>query len=151
MLHTGLHTGRPDRAPQTGPRPQEDGIDTLWPRLAPPTVKTAVLGILLMLVLVLVNIVTVLLLDPSGAVVLESVLIGAGFLVIVAGISRRAVWARYVGIGVAALFAFAAAEQLRSGVPGIVLVVYVVQLVVLLAVAVALLLRPSGEWFRNEI
>lgn len=111
--------------------------------------KTAVLGILLIVVLLIVNIVTVLLLDPSGAVVLESVLIGAGFLVIVAGISRRAVWARYVGIGVAALFAFAAAGQLRSGIPGIVLTVYVVQLVVLVVVAVALLLRPSGDWFRG--
>lgn len=130
---------------------QEDRIDTLWPRTAPPTVKVALLGIYLMVVLLVLNIATVVAISPNGGIVGEDVLIGAGFLAIAIGIARRAAWSRYVGIGVAALFAIGALSQFQRGVPGLVVGVGVVQLVVLVGVVVVLVLRPTGEWYRGEV
>lgn len=121
----------------------------LWPREAPPTVKTAVAGLFVMIALIVVNIVTVTAVAPNGGIVVEDLLIGAGFVGIVIGIARRARWARYAGVVVAALFAIGAGSQFGAGIPGIVVVAGIVQLVVLVAVVVLLLLPVSGDWFHG--
>ncbi|MHA3703333.1 hypothetical protein ACXR2U_14230 [Jatrophihabitans sp. YIM 134969] len=123
----------------------------MWPRTAPPTVKAAVLGLYLMVVLLVANIVTVMAVAPSGEVLVEDLLIGVGFVAIVVGICRRALWARYAGVVVAAVFALGALSQFQGGIPGVVVVVGIVQLVVLVAVVVLLLVPLTGDWFRGLV
>lgn len=111
--------------------------------------KAALVGIYVMIALVLVNVATVQAIAPNGVIVVEDVVIGLVFVAIVVGISRRAVWSRFAGIAVSALFALGSVSLFQAGVPGIVVVVGVVQLAALIGVVVLLLLRPSGDWFRG--